>query len=138
MTSEESKALVIGLLSGAAITVLAGGLFYSRKPSHVEPEEHQEALPTQQTEYVDGVAGLIGNTPLMKIKSLSEATGCLVLGKAEVKIAITWIVDENVNKQTTPLVFKPRWKFKGSSCSQYDSYSRRKRNIKTTYRQYGV
>ncbi|KAI8083417.1 tryptophan synthase beta subunit-like PLP-dependent enzyme [Thamnidium elegans] len=36
-----------------------------------------------KTEIVDGVAGLIGNTPLMKIKSLSDATGCLVLGKAE-------------------------------------------------------
>ncbi|PIA13842.1 OAS-TL 2 protein [Coemansia reversa NRRL 1564] len=31
----------------------------------------------------DGVAGLIGNTPLMRINSLSEATGCEILGKAE-------------------------------------------------------
>ncbi|KAJ2077741.1 Cysteine synthase 2 [Coemansia sp. RSA 988] len=32
---------------------------------------------------VNGVAGLIGNTPLMRINSLSEATGCEILGKAE-------------------------------------------------------
>jgi cysteine synthase len=32
---------------------------------------------------VNGVAGLIGNTPLMRINSLSELTGCEILGKAE-------------------------------------------------------
>lgn len=32
----------------------------------------------------DGVAGLIGNTPMMRIKSLSDATGCEILAKAEV------------------------------------------------------
>ncbi|KAJ3142106.1 hypothetical protein HDU90_004379 [Geranomyces variabilis] len=31
----------------------------------------------------DGVAGLIGNTPLFRINSLSEATGCEILAKAE-------------------------------------------------------
>jgi hypothetical protein len=30
-------------------------------------------------EIVDGVDGLIGNTPLMRIRSLSEATGCTIL-----------------------------------------------------------
>ncbi|KAL2009593.1 hypothetical protein VTN00DRAFT_5400 [Thermoascus crustaceus] len=32
---------------------------------------------------VDGVEGCIGNTPLLRIKSLSEATGCEILAKAE-------------------------------------------------------
>lgn len=32
---------------------------------------------------VDGVAGAIGNTPLIRIHSLSQATGCEILGKAE-------------------------------------------------------
>ncbi|KAL2161422.1 hypothetical protein VTH06DRAFT_7983 [Thermothelomyces fergusii] len=32
---------------------------------------------------VDGVEGTIGNTPLVKIRSLSEATGCTILAKAE-------------------------------------------------------
>jgi len=30
-----------------------------------------------------GVEGLIGNTPLVKLKALSEATGCEILAKAE-------------------------------------------------------
>jgi hypothetical protein len=33
---------------------------------------------------IEGVEGCIGNTPLFKIKSLSEETGCDILGKAEV------------------------------------------------------
>lgn len=32
---------------------------------------------------VDGVEGTIGNTPLIKLRSLSEATGCIILAKAE-------------------------------------------------------
>ncbi|TQS36162.1 hypothetical protein Golomagni_03392 [Golovinomyces magnicellulatus] len=31
----------------------------------------------------EGIEDLIGNTPLFKIKSLSEATGCMILAKAE-------------------------------------------------------
>lgn len=32
---------------------------------------------------VNGIEGCIGNTPLVRIKSLSDATGCEILGKAE-------------------------------------------------------
>jgi cysteine synthase A len=30
---------------------------------------------------VNGFAGAVGNTPLIKIESLSKATGCEILGK---------------------------------------------------------
>lgn len=33
---------------------------------------------------VEGIEGCIGNTHLVRIKSLSEATGCEILAKAEV------------------------------------------------------
>jgi len=33
---------------------------------------------------VDGVEGLIGSTKLVRIRSLSTATGCDILAKAEV------------------------------------------------------
>lgn len=35
---------------------------------------------------VEGVEGCIGNTPLLRIKSLSDETGCEILAKAEVRI----------------------------------------------------
>jgi threonine dehydratase len=36
-------------------------------------------------EIVDGIEGCIGNTPLIRIKSLSVLTGCDILAKAEVR-----------------------------------------------------
>lgn len=38
---------------------------------------------------VDGVEGCIGNTPLLRIKSLSDETGCEILAKAEVSETLT-------------------------------------------------
>lgn len=38
---------------------------------------------TKTPEIPEGIEGCIGNTPLFKIKSLSEATGCEILAKAE-------------------------------------------------------
>jgi cysteine synthase len=35
------------------------------------------------TRMVDGLVGAIGNTPLIRLKRASEATGCTILGKAE-------------------------------------------------------
>ncbi|KAI5921109.1 pyridoxal-phosphate dependent enzyme [Camillea tinctor] len=43
--------------------------------------DHQPPLPTAGI--VDGIAGCIGNTPLIKIGSLSAATGRTILAKAE-------------------------------------------------------
>lgn len=40
--------------------------------------------PFPETEIADGIEACIGNTPLFRIKSLSEATGCEILAKAEV------------------------------------------------------
>jgi cysteine synthase A len=48
------------------------------------------ALP--EVEIPEGIEGCIGNTPLFKIKSLSEATGCEILAKAEVFLSVNcWL-----------------------------------------------
>jgi cysteine synthase A len=70
----ERKALAVGVVTGSVLTVLATGVYFY----FIKPRKAPEGQ-TQQADIVDGVDGLIGNTPLMKIKSLSEATGCLVL-----------------------------------------------------------
>ena len=46
-----------------------------------------EFRPTENI--VDGIEGCIGNTPLVRIKSLSEATGCDILAKAEVWLRLS-------------------------------------------------
>ncbi|KAL0089249.1 tryptophan synthase beta subunit-like PLP-dependent enzyme [Phycomyces blakesleeanus] len=77
MTSTaDQRALIMGLVTGSALTLLATGCFY-----YLSPKDAPAAV--EEPEYVEGVDGLIGNTPLMKIRSLSEATGCTILGKAE-------------------------------------------------------
>ena len=44
----------------------------------------EESLGKSAASIKEGIEGCIGNTPLIKIKSLSEATGCEILAKAEV------------------------------------------------------
>ncbi|EME79523.1 uncharacterized protein MYCFIDRAFT_34905 [Pseudocercospora fijiensis CIRAD86] len=62
---------------------------HTRRKSSVLPESNLDARWSQssaiapQDEISVGVEGLIGNTPLIKLKSLSEATGCEILAKAE-------------------------------------------------------
>lgn len=34
-------------------------------------------------DYVENITSLVGNTPLIKLKEVSETTGCTILGKAE-------------------------------------------------------
>lgn len=82
MTSSSTyKALLLGAVTGSALTAIAGSLLYYLNQSNTKQiEDEKEEL---QMDYVEGVDGLIGNTKLMKIKSLSDATGCLILGKAE-------------------------------------------------------
>lgn len=59
-------------------------------PSHCDTESTADrSEPTARAgppAIVEGIEGCIGNTPLFRIKSLSEETGCEILGKAEVCI----------------------------------------------------
>lgn len=59
--------LAIGALVGAASALCWRHLTHDRWRSDDE-----------RASIADGVAGLVGNTPLVRIRSLSEATGCEV------------------------------------------------------------
>jgi cysteine synthase A len=48
-----------------------------------ESAQDVTAVVATETDIPVGIEGTIGNTPLFLIKSLSEATGCQILGKAE-------------------------------------------------------
>ena len=50
---------------------------------HSSTVSTQSAAPTTTYEIRQGIEGTIGNTPLIRIKSLSDATGCEILAKAE-------------------------------------------------------
>jgi len=52
----------------------------------VKLEDHtkrQSVVGIPAPPIIEGIEGCIGNTPLFKIRSLSEATGCTILAKAE-------------------------------------------------------
>lgn len=53
-----------------------------RKSSHLAPDD-VDPRRTRERNMPLGIEGLIGNTPLVKLKSLSEATACEIFAKAE-------------------------------------------------------
>ena len=50
---------------------------------HVSLDDHERRIQARP-QIPEGIERTIGNTPLFKIKSLSEATSCDILAKAEV------------------------------------------------------
>lgn len=57
---------------------------------HVNLQDHSKetskttaGVASRENEIKTGIEGTIGNTPLIKIKSLSDATGCEILAKVE-------------------------------------------------------
>ncbi|KAL8687410.1 MAG: hypothetical protein Q9218_006409 [Villophora microphyllina] len=64
-------------------TLAAAGL---ESKAQIDLEDHTEKdlrSGTQDVKIAEGIGACVGNTPLFRIKSLSEETGCDILGKAE-------------------------------------------------------
>ncbi len=66
----------------AANRTLAGAGLHD--DDHIELEDHEKD-DRNVIKVPEGIEASIGNTPLFKIKSLSEETGCDILAKAEVQ-----------------------------------------------------
>ncbi|KAI0358633.1 PALP-domain-containing protein [Trametes cingulata] len=78
--------LLYGVLIGLAVSLTTTSVldyFKQRKRKRVDIDFEPRPIELRSDEVVDGVTGLIGNTPLVRIKSLSDALGVEVLGKAE-------------------------------------------------------
>lgn len=80
--------LSLGIALGASTSYLlsrtpqtAQSTITIRTPRPAEEDDDGSALTE---DIVDGIEGLIGNTKLVRIRSLSLATGCEILAKAEV------------------------------------------------------
>ncbi|KAI9067333.1 PALP-domain-containing protein [Trametes sanguinea] len=80
-----NRYLFYGVLIGLAVSLTTSVIDYFRQRRRKRAELTFEPRPIElrSDEVVDGVVGLIGNTPLVRIKSLSEALGVEILGKAE-------------------------------------------------------
>ncbi|CAG8569300.1 6690_t:CDS:2 [Paraglomus brasilianum] len=69
----QGPSIVVGVIVGAALAVCGLKLFdfWSTRPEKKRREQGKGI--------VHGIEGLVGNTPLIRLKSLSEATGCEIL-----------------------------------------------------------
>ncbi|TFK85808.1 PALP-domain-containing protein [Polyporus arcularius HHB13444] len=81
-----ARHLFYGVLIGLALSLTTTSVItYYRERRRKELPTTFESRPIElrSDEVVDGVTGLIGNTPLVRIQSLSNALGVDILGKAE-------------------------------------------------------
>ncbi|KAN0091501.1 Tryptophan synthase beta subunit-like PLP-dependent enzyme [Tylopilus felleus] len=81
------RQLTYGILIGFTLSLSATSIarYYSerRKQERLEKQTSFRPIELRSDEIVRGVTGLIGNTPLVRINSLSDALGVEILGKAE-------------------------------------------------------
>ncbi|KAG8878656.1 hypothetical protein FRB97_002339 [Tulasnella sp. 331] len=81
-----SRDIYIGILIGASVTLSSTSiaLYYRTRQKGPDYLERDSApIDIVRNEIVQGVTGLVGNTPLMRVNSLSDALGVEILGKAE-------------------------------------------------------
>jgi len=88
----QTTILLGGIVIGAG-AVLAVGWLSSDRPSEVSSERKSPSAGATE-DIRNGLEECIGNTPLIRIKCLSEATGCEILGKAEVYPRVNFLVLE--------------------------------------------
>jgi len=82
-TMDEYTLALTGFVLGVALTFSVLHLFQRSKHSPNSFPRKQKVPAWHPPQIVQGLAGCIGNTPLIYLKTLSEATGCTILGKAE-------------------------------------------------------
>jgi cysteine synthase A len=97
MTDHSRIYIGTAFMAGVVLSIAFKDLFYPELEERIREyrTRHRSAKSRQDTSadpliarlgppaIVEGIEGCIGNTPLLRIKSLSDATGCEILGKAE-------------------------------------------------------
>ncbi|KAK0487427.1 PALP-domain-containing protein [Armillaria novae-zelandiae] len=78
--------LIYGLFLGFSLSLTSTSIalfFQRRKQERIATQFEARPIELRSDEVLKGVTGLIGNTPLVRITSLSNALGIEILGKAE-------------------------------------------------------
>ncbi|PCH35999.1 PALP-domain-containing protein [Wolfiporia cocos MD-104 SS10] len=81
-----ARHIIYGILIGLSLSLTSTSfaLYYQeRKRERVARQFEARPIELRSDEVTKGVTGLIGNTPLVRINSLSDALGIEILGKAE-------------------------------------------------------
>lgn len=71
---------------GDAVNSVAGAGLERGSEVNLQDHTRRDTADPSVSDIPQGIEACIGNTPLFRINSLSDATGCDILGKAEVQI----------------------------------------------------
>jgi cysteine synthase A len=95
INANPTRQLIYGLLIGVILTLSTNSFinWWKRKKQDGNKKNTRELKSHKQlselrNDIADGIEGLIGNTPLMRIKSLSVATGCEILVNVLIRIFV--------------------------------------------------
>ncbi len=132
-----ARHILWGVLFGFSLSITSTSIalyFQRRKQKRIEERFERRPIELRSDEVVSGVTGLIGvllhtaciivilicligNTPLVRINSLSDALGVEILGKAEVRVH--WRFDDMCRDATERnIVLESRRKRQGSCCPE--------------------
>ncbi|OSX65806.1 hypothetical protein POSPLADRAFT_1043395 [Postia placenta MAD-698-R-SB12] len=78
--------VLYGIIAGLTLSITSTSFaleYQKRKKEHIARQYKPRPIELRSDEIIKGVTGLIGNTPLVRINSLSDALGVEILGKAE-------------------------------------------------------
>ncbi|KAL6301251.1 PALP-domain-containing protein [Sparassis latifolia] len=85
-TSTTLRHIVYGIIIGFSLSLTStsfASYYQQRKRERLARQFEARPIELRSDEVLRGVTGLIGNTPLVRINSLSDALGVEILGKAE-------------------------------------------------------
>ncbi|KAL4267438.1 Cysteine Synthase/Cystathionine Beta-Synthase [Pleurotus pulmonarius] len=80
------RQILYGVILGVSLSIASTSLavyYQARKRERLAAQYQPRPIELRRDEVLSGVTGLIGNTPLIRINSLSDALGVEILGKAE-------------------------------------------------------
>lgn len=80
---ERSFSIAIAFAAGVIVALMVRESLHHRTSSHQTPKTQGGSDQSREDHEPQGIESAIGNTPLFVIKSLSNATGCTILAKAE-------------------------------------------------------
>ncbi|KAI0267036.1 PALP-domain-containing protein [Gloeopeniophorella convolvens] len=81
-----ARQLFYGFVAGVSLSLAGASVasaYRGRRRERTAEIVNRRPIELRSDEVLDGVTGLIGNTPLIRINSLSDALGVEILGKAE-------------------------------------------------------
>ncbi|KAF8200010.1 tryptophan synthase beta subunit-like PLP-dependent enzyme [Mycena galopus ATCC 62051] len=86
-----ARPLVLGIVLGISVSVSSSAVFqyFQRRRRRIAlsqsqiPEHENRPIELRSDDVLDGIVGVIGNTPLIRIPSLSKALNVEILAKAE-------------------------------------------------------